>query len=138
MIVMAKLGTGLSEEVGKGGLIIAPGDSAALAAAMSTLANDPLRCRCLGDGARNIALARWNRATILRALNKSFRFSTATEEQIRSMGPQLVLQTIPFQTGLIWPSDTIPIKLMNALSQDKRRCRRPGRGTLWPAFSCYP
>jgi colanic acid biosynthesis glycosyl transferase WcaI len=69
-IVMATPGTGLAAEVAGAGLIIPPGDAAALADAIHALANNPELCRCLGGGARAIALSRWNKAAILAALEQ--------------------------------------------------------------------
>lgn len=71
VIAMAKPGTGLSDEVGKGGLIVAPGDADALAAAIRKLAGDPALCRSLGENARTIALARWDKAAILVGFERS-------------------------------------------------------------------
>jgi colanic acid biosynthesis glycosyl transferase WcaI len=71
VIAMASPGTGLAEEVGKGGLVIPPGHVDELIKALRTLVQDPALCRSLGDNARKIALARWDRTTILRALNQT-------------------------------------------------------------------
>jgi colanic acid biosynthesis glycosyl transferase WcaI len=71
VIVMAKTGTGLAAEVAGAGLIIPPGDAAALTAAVGTLANNPELCRCLGDGARANALSRWDKTSILSALERT-------------------------------------------------------------------
>jgi colanic acid biosynthesis glycosyl transferase WcaI len=71
VIVMAKQGTGLAAEIGNGGLVIPPGDSTALAAAIRTLADNPALCSSLGEGARKIALMRWDKATILGRLEQT-------------------------------------------------------------------
>jgi colanic acid biosynthesis glycosyl transferase WcaI len=71
VIVMASPGTGLAAEVAGAGLIISPGDAHALATAVRTLANSPDLCSSLGNGAREIALLRWDKAPILRSLEKS-------------------------------------------------------------------
>ena len=69
-IVMAKPDSGLAAEVTDGGLVIPPGDAIALANAMRSLAADPVRCRKLGDGARAIAQARWDKSAILATLEQ--------------------------------------------------------------------
>jgi colanic acid biosynthesis glycosyl transferase WcaI len=69
-VVMASRGTGLAEEVGKSGIVIPPGDAIGLASAVHKLANDSLLCRFLGEQARTIALARWDKTTILTALDR--------------------------------------------------------------------
>jgi colanic acid biosynthesis glycosyl transferase WcaI len=71
VIVMAKQGTGLAAEVGNGGLVVPPGDEPALAAAMRKLADNPNLCDSLGEGARKMALMRWDKATILGALEQT-------------------------------------------------------------------
>ncbi len=65
VIVMARQGTGLAEEVEKAGVVVPPGDVVGLAAAIRLLANDPKRCASLGGAARRIALSKWDRTTIL-------------------------------------------------------------------------
>jgi colanic acid biosynthesis glycosyl transferase WcaI len=71
VIVMAKPGTGLAAEVAGAGLIIPPGDVAALATAVRTLADNPELCDSLGKGSRKIALSRWDKTAILAALEKT-------------------------------------------------------------------
>jgi colanic acid biosynthesis glycosyl transferase WcaI len=73
VIVMAKPGTGLAAEVDGAGLIISPGDAAALANAMRALASNPGLCRSMGGRARAIALSRWDKATILAALEQMLK-----------------------------------------------------------------
>jgi colanic acid biosynthesis glycosyl transferase WcaI len=80
-IVMAKLGTGLAEEVGEGGMIIPPGSADALATAVSSLAHDRVRCRSLGEGARAIAEAKWDKTAILSALQRTLLDSTGWGER---------------------------------------------------------
>ena len=69
-IVMARPDSGLAIEVGSGGLIIPPGDAIALANAIRSLATDRMLCRKLGNSAREIALTRWDKGTILSTLEK--------------------------------------------------------------------
>jgi colanic acid biosynthesis glycosyl transferase WcaI len=71
VIVMANPNTGLFDEVGKGGIVIPPADTRALATAISRLAEDPSLCCSLGTEARAIALARWDKTTILTALERT-------------------------------------------------------------------
>ncbi len=71
VIVMANPGTGLAVEVAGASLIIPPGDAAALAAAVLTLANNPDLCDSLGKGARKIALSRWDKTAILSTLEQA-------------------------------------------------------------------
>jgi colanic acid biosynthesis glycosyl transferase WcaI len=76
-IVMTRPETGLAAEVGNGGLIIPPGDVGALTEAVRRLSTDPSLGRTLGKNARTIALARWDKATILTALQqKMMQFGT--------------------------------------------------------------
>lgn len=71
VIAMSKPDTGLANEVAGAGLIIPPGDIAALAAAVHTLAASPELCRSLGQGARRTALARWDKTAILGAVEQA-------------------------------------------------------------------
>jgi colanic acid biosynthesis glycosyl transferase WcaI len=73
VIVMAKPGTGLADEVVKAGLVIPPGDASGLAFAMRALANDPELCQSLGNGARAIALSRWDKRAILEGIEQACR-----------------------------------------------------------------
>jgi len=57
-------------EVGSGGLIIPPGDATSLANAIRSLAADRMLCRRMGGSAREIALARWDKGTILSTLEQ--------------------------------------------------------------------
>ena len=83
VIVMAKPGTGLAAEVAGAGLIIPPGDAAALAAAVRTLADNPELCDSLGKGARKIALLRWDKTAILGTLEQAMIASI----ELRKSGP---------------------------------------------------
>jgi colanic acid biosynthesis glycosyl transferase WcaI len=67
-IVMANPQTGLASEVTGAGLIIQPGNVPALAAAVRSLAGSSGLCDNLGEGARKIALLRWDKTAILGAL----------------------------------------------------------------------
>ena len=71
VIAMAKPGTGLATEVAGAGLIIPPGDAAALAAAAQTLADNPKLCLSLGNDARKKALLRWDKTEILGTLEQA-------------------------------------------------------------------
>ena len=68
VIVMSEPGTGLADEVKGAGLIVPPGDSRALAAAVQTLADDCALRQVLGDCGRRRAVERWDKAAILRSL----------------------------------------------------------------------
>lgn len=71
VVVMANPGTGLAEEIGQGGMVIPPGDAGRLADAVRTLAGNAALCRSLGDEARSIAVARWDKATIISAVERT-------------------------------------------------------------------
>ena len=58
-------GTGLFAEVDGCGLVTPPGDAAALAAAISTLAGDPARRAELGKAAAERAVERWSKSAII-------------------------------------------------------------------------
>jgi colanic acid biosynthesis glycosyl transferase WcaI len=97
VIVMAKQGTGLAAEVGEGGLVIPPGNETALAAAIRTLANSPDLCCALGEGARKMALMRWDKVTILAKLEQTL--SAFCELRKRATSRQLlVVDTAGFGT----------------------------------------
>jgi colanic acid biosynthesis glycosyl transferase WcaI len=71
VIVMANPGTGLAEEIGQAGLVIPPGDPESLASTARSLAGDAALCRSLGKKARNIAVARWDKTTIVAAVERT-------------------------------------------------------------------
>jgi colanic acid biosynthesis glycosyl transferase WcaI len=72
IIAMADPGTGIALETEGAGLIIPPGDAAALVAAMTALADDAaLRAR-FGSAARQRAQQRWDRDSIIRSLEHEF------------------------------------------------------------------
>ena len=90
-VVMARQGTGLADEVAGAGLIIPPGDAPALATAVRSLADNPELCASLGEGARTIALSRWDKAAILRRLEQTLAAlselrKTATQRQPAVIG----------------------------------------------------
>lgn len=91
VIVMAEPGTGLVEEVKTGGLVVPPGDADGLTAAMRRLSNDHTLCRSLGEGARAIALARWDKTAILvafeRALSALCRPNTPPSPSMFELSP---------------------------------------------------
>lgn len=80
-IVMAEPGTGLADEVAGGGLVIPPGDASALAGAVRRLADNPELRLSLGNGARQIAISRWDKTTILSALNRTISELGALKKQ---------------------------------------------------------
>lgn len=55
------------------GVLTAPGDGRAAAAALEALLDDPERRAALGAAARARALARWDMAAILGALHEKFK-----------------------------------------------------------------
>jgi putative colanic acid biosynthesis glycosyltransferase WcaI len=65
VIAMARPDTGLAIEVNGAGLVIEPGDSAALAAAIWQLGEDRGLARQLAEEGRKRAVARWDRNTII-------------------------------------------------------------------------
>ena len=70
LITMATPGSGLAEEVREAGLLVRPGDVTALTESLCTLAeNRELRAK-FGASARTCALQRWDKTTILRALER--------------------------------------------------------------------
>ncbi|PIT04886.1 glycosyl transferase [Bradyrhizobium nitroreducens] len=66
VIAMASQGTGLAAEVEGAGLVIPPGDTPALAAAIESLSKDPALCEKLGAEGRRRSVERWDRRTIVR------------------------------------------------------------------------
>ncbi|MCK1454069.1 WcaI family glycosyltransferase [Bradyrhizobium sp. 35] len=66
VIAMASRGTGLAAEVDGAGLVIPPGDSRALAAAIVKLSDDHALCEELGAEGRRRSIERWDRRTIVR------------------------------------------------------------------------
>jgi colanic acid biosynthesis glycosyl transferase WcaI len=65
VIAMAATGTALADEVRDAGLIVAPGDTCGLVAAICRLDNDRPMSRSLGDNARRMAVERWDRQSIV-------------------------------------------------------------------------
>lgn len=66
VIAMASRGTGLAAEVEGAGLVVPPGDSPALAAAIRRLSEDQALCEQLGAEGRRRSVERWDRRTIVR------------------------------------------------------------------------
>ncbi|MGT2504143.1 WcaI family glycosyltransferase [Bradyrhizobium guangxiense] len=66
VIAMAGQGTGLAAEVEDAGLVIPPGDTQALAAAIARLSEDRALCEKLGTEGRRRSVERWDRRTIVR------------------------------------------------------------------------
>ena len=67
VIATCDVGTGLYAEVDGCGLVTPPGDAAALAAAIATLADDPARRTELGRAAAARAAERWSKPAIIAA-----------------------------------------------------------------------
>ena len=67
VIATCNAGTGLYAEVDGCGLVTPPGDAAALAAAIATLADDPARRNELGKAAAARAAERWSKPAIIAA-----------------------------------------------------------------------
>lgn len=65
VIATAAPGTGLYEEVNGCGVLVPPGDAAAVAAAVATLIDDPVHAAALGRAAATRAAERWSAAAIL-------------------------------------------------------------------------
>jgi colanic acid biosynthesis glycosyl transferase WcaI len=65
VVTTCEPGTGLYGEVESCGITVAPGDAAALAAAVATLANDPVRRDQLGKAALERAGERWSKDAII-------------------------------------------------------------------------
>lgn len=80
VVVMATPGTGLANEVVNAGIVIPPGDAERLTAAVRTLAADPALCASLGQCARAIALARWDKTNILVTLENMLKAARAPKE----------------------------------------------------------
>jgi len=87
VIVMAKAGTGLAQEVQDAGIVIPPGDTKALSEAVRSLANDPQFCSSLGKAARAAALSRWDKTAILGALNQMLEVLRQSEESGATPSP---------------------------------------------------
>ncbi len=71
VVATALPGTGLYDEVDGCGILTAPGDPAALAAAIAALVDDPDRSAGLGCAAAERATARWSRETIIDRLERA-------------------------------------------------------------------
>ena len=73
VIAAADPGTEIERAVGGCGLAVAPGDGAAMAAAIRELADDPAQRRVLGLAARRCAEADWDREVVLRRFESALR-----------------------------------------------------------------
>lgn len=71
VIAMSRPDAGLATEVAGAGLVVPPGDAAALAAAIRLLAGDASLSASLGKVARAVALARWDKTAILHSLEQT-------------------------------------------------------------------
>jgi colanic acid biosynthesis glycosyl transferase WcaI len=71
VIAMSRPDAGLANEVVGAGLVVPPGDTAALAAAIRLLAGNASLYASLGKGARAVALARWDKTAIIQALKQT-------------------------------------------------------------------
>jgi colanic acid biosynthesis glycosyl transferase WcaI len=94
VIVMAKPGTGLADEVSKGGLVIPPGDVDGLTAAVRALANDPSFCQSLGESARRQALSKWDKKVILSDLTHALSASRKLNEATTLGQPSLARKVV--------------------------------------------
>lgn len=65
IVATAEPGTGIAQEVEGCGLIVAPGDASAFAAAIASLCDDPEHSAVLGTAARTRAKERWSRDMVL-------------------------------------------------------------------------
>lgn len=72
IVVMAAPGTGIAQEAEGTGLLVPPGESAGLAAAILRLAGDPALRRQLGAEARLRAERLWDRLAIIRKIEREF------------------------------------------------------------------
>lgn len=72
-VVMAAPGTGIAHETEGAGIAVAPGDSAGLAGAIVALAEDPALRDRLGAVARLRAEQVWDRAAIIRSIEREFQ-----------------------------------------------------------------
>ncbi|HVX76011.1 MAG TPA: WcaI family glycosyltransferase [Bradyrhizobium sp.] len=96
VIAMSRPDAGLAREVTGAGLVVPPGDTAALAAAIHLLANDAPLCTSLGEGARAIALARWDKTAILHSLEQTL---AALVE------PKFTFASHPFYSNEVLPDE---------------------------------
>lgn len=71
VIAMSRPDAGLANEVAGAGLVVPPGDTAALSAAIRSLAADTSLYASLGKEARATALARWDKTAILHSLEQA-------------------------------------------------------------------
>jgi colanic acid biosynthesis glycosyl transferase WcaI len=91
VIAMSRPDAGLAKEVTGAGLVIPPGDTTALAAAIRLLAGDASLCASLGKGARAVALARWDKTAILRSLEQTLMKSI----ELKTSGQPLPVSSQP-------------------------------------------
>lgn len=86
VIAMAEEGTGLAAEVSGAGLVIPPGESSGLEAAICQLSELPELRRHYGEQGRQRALDRWDRRTIVRRWSDAMagQRSVAAEESFES------------------------------------------------------
>jgi colanic acid biosynthesis glycosyl transferase WcaI len=101
VIVMARQGTGLADEVERAGVVIPPGDTEGLVATIHTLASDQDVCASFGEAARALALARWNKTAILTGLEQTISASW----QLRKTIPQSLPSMAEFSPPVAKNSD---------------------------------
>lgn len=87
VIAMSRPDAGLAREVTGAGLVVPPGDTGALVAAIRLLAGDASLCAALGKGARAAALARWDKTAILKALEQTLLAVTQPKPTVASHPP---------------------------------------------------
>ena len=73
IVATAAPGTGVAEEVEGHGLVVEPGDPAALAGAIASLADDPDNANRLGAAGRARAAARWSAESVIDGLIPELR-----------------------------------------------------------------
>lgn len=80
VVAMAEPGTGLALEVEGCGILVQPGDAAAMASAISHLAKAPDECKNYGLNARRRAERRWQRSAVIDLLECRFGQLTGTQD----------------------------------------------------------
>ena len=73
VIATADEGTGIARELGGAGLLTPPHDARALADAIASLIDDPVRRAAMGAAGRRLAAARWDKREILEQFGRELR-----------------------------------------------------------------
>ena len=87
VIAMTAPGSGLAMEVAGAGLVVAPGDSVALANAVENLISNPLLHQQLSRAARQRAEERWSRQAVLGDIEQKFARCAAPEPVVEQRAP---------------------------------------------------